>query len=138
MFNMLITPEQWMNRSGGTGWALFDCRFDLEDAAAGLSAYRQGHIPGACYAHLEEHLSGRPGPHTGRHPLPDSESLADKLGAWGVDKNTQVVVYDDSFGSVASRMWWLLRWLGHEAVALLDGGIQKWQREGKINIGIKC
>lgn len=130
MFNTLITPQHWINRAGGTSRALFDCRFDLKNADAGLSAYRQGHIPGACYAHLETHLSGTPGPRTGRHPLPDPHVLAAQLGAWGVGGDTQVMVYDDQGGAIATRMWWLLRWLGHRQVAVLEGGWQQWTDAG--------
>ncbi len=112
-------------------WVVFDCRFTLSDPEAGRRAYAQGHIPGARYAHLEEDLCAPVGPRTGRHPLPDPALLARKLGDWGVEAGKQVVVYDDSFGAMAARLWWLLRWLGHEAVALLDGGFPKWQREGR-------
>jgi thiosulfate/3-mercaptopyruvate sulfurtransferase len=112
-------------------WVVFDCRFTLTDPGAGQTAYVQAHIPGARYAHLDNDLSSPKNEHSGRHPLPDPAALAEKLGQWGVGEHTQVVVYDDSFGAIAVRLWWLLRWLGHDAVALLDGGLPKWQREGK-------
>jgi thiosulfate/3-mercaptopyruvate sulfurtransferase len=110
-------------------WVVFDCRFSLADPKAGMAAYRQSHIPNARYAHLERDLSGPITPHSGRHPLPDFALLAEKLGRWGVCDGTQVVVYDDAGGSFAARMWWLLRCLGHGAVAVLDGGIKQWQKE---------
>ena len=111
-------------------WIFVDCRFTLTNPAAGLAAWTHAHIPGARYAHLDNDLSAPRRPDTGRHPLPPPGSLAEKLGAWGVDSRKQVVVYDDSFGAMAGRLWWLLKWLGHDAVALLDGGLPKWRREG--------
>ena len=109
-------------------WVVVDCRFKLSDPAAGRRAYDQAHIPGARYAHLNEDLSAPVTAHSGRHPLPEIAQLARRLGTWGITANTQVVAYDDSFGSIAARLWWLLRWLGHPAVAVLDGGLQAWQR----------
>jgi thiosulfate/3-mercaptopyruvate sulfurtransferase len=111
-------------------WVIVDCRFALSDPGAGQRAYTAGHIPGARYAHLNDDLSSPVTPASGRHPLPDPSVLAEKLGAWGIDQRKQVVAYDDSFGAMASRLWWLLRWLGHDTVALLDGGLPRWQREG--------
>ena len=96
-------------------WAVVDCRFTLTDPDAGRRAYAAGHIPGAVYAHLNEDLSAPVRPDSGRHPLPDPERLAEKLGRWGIDNTMQVVVYDDSFGAMAARLWWLMHWLGHEA-----------------------
>lgn len=111
------------------GWVVVDCRFVLTDPGAGRRAHALGHIPGARYAHLNDDLSSPVTAVSGRHPLPSPERLAEKLSAWGIGHGKQVVVYDDSFGAMASRLWWLLRWLGHEAVAVLDGGLPKWQRE---------
>src|SRR3989304_5831122 len=87
----------------------------------------------APYAHLNEALSSPVTPGSGRHPLPYPNMLAEKLGRWGIDKTSQVVVYDDSFGAMAARLWWLLRWLGHEAVAGLHAGFPKGVR-GKTPI----
>jgi thiosulfate/3-mercaptopyruvate sulfurtransferase len=111
-------------------WVVVDCRFILTDPGAGRRAYEAGHVPGARYAHLNDDLSAPVTPISGRHPLPDPEQLAARLGAWGIDAGKQVVCYDDSFGAMAARLWWLLRWLGHERGALLDGGLPRWQREG--------
>jgi thiosulfate/3-mercaptopyruvate sulfurtransferase len=108
---------------------VFDCRFTLTDPDAGLHAYRIGHIPGARYAHLNDDLAAPITATSGRHPLPAPKELAEKLGRWGVDKTKQVVVYDSSFGAIAARMWWLLHWLGHKAVAVLDGDLRKWEKE---------
>ena len=107
-------------------WVLFDCRFDLADTGHGRRDYEHAHLPGARYAHLDEDLSSPITPHTGRHPLPDPERLCAWLGEQGVDATKQVIVYDDSGGNMAVRLWWLLRWLGHPAVAVLDGGWQAW------------
>jgi thiosulfate/3-mercaptopyruvate sulfurtransferase len=113
-------------------WAIVDCRFRLDDKAAGRQGYLAGHIPGAVYAHLDEDLSSPiiPGK-TGRHPLPTVERFAATLSAWGIDNQTQVVAYDDASGVMAGRLWWMLRWLGHDAVAVLDGDLRAWQREGR-------
>lgn len=113
-------------------WVVVDCRFVLSSPAAGRQAYEAGHIPGARYAHLDDDLSSPKTATSGRHPLPDPATLAARLGAWGIGPGKQVVVYDDSFGAMASRLWLLLRWLGHDTAALLDGGMPRWQREGHL------
>lgn len=107
---------------------IIDCRFSLADTSAGKALYLQGHIPGALYAHLDQDLSSEITPTSGRHPLPDFKQLADRVSDWGIGPQSQVVVYDDASGFFASRLWWLLRTLGHPRVAVLDGGIQAWQR----------
>ena len=129
-FTTLVRPDQLAQHLRDPRWVIFDCRFALTRPESGRQAYMKSHIPGARYAHLDEDLAGPVTPSSGRHPLPDAATLARKLGAWGVDRSKQVVVYDDSFGSMAVRLWWLLRWLGHDAVALLDGGFPAWQRQG--------
>lgn len=129
-YTTLISPAELARHLNDPAWVVVDCRFTLTDTEAGRRAYLQGHIPGARYAHLDDDLSSPVTATTGRHPLPDPHALARKLGAWGIDASKQVVVYDATFGSMAARLWWLLRWLGHERVALLDGGFPRWQREG--------
>ncbi len=131
MLTTLIDTETLSRHLDDPRWVVMDCRFSLGDPGAGARACAAGHIPGARYAHLEADLSSPVTPASGRHPLPSPNNLAEKLGGWGIDRNRQVVVYDDTFGAMAARLWWLLRWLGHEAVALLDGGFPKWQREGR-------
>lgn len=111
-------------------WLVVDVRHQLSDAAYGERAYAAGHIPGAVFLHCDRDLSGPMTGSNGRHPLPDPEKLARCLGDIGIDSTTQVVVYDDVQGMIAGRLWWLLRWLGHDAVALLDGGLQAWQAAG--------
>ncbi|HUO80684.1 MAG TPA: sulfurtransferase [Steroidobacteraceae bacterium] len=109
---------------------IVDCRFDLGDPDAGPALYRGGHLPGAVYAHLDADLSGPRAPWTGRHPLPEPEALAATFGRLGIGAGVQVVGYDDSGGIYAARLWWLLRWLGHEAAAVLDGGLAAWRAAG--------
>jgi thiosulfate/3-mercaptopyruvate sulfurtransferase len=113
---------------------LLDASFDLADATAGERAYAQGHLPGAQYAHLERDLSGTklaPGPgFTGRHPLPRRADFAATAGRWGVGPTQNVVAYDRQGGPYAARLWWLLRWLGHARVWVLDGGIDAWVAVG--------
>ena len=112
-------------------WIMVDCRFNLMEPEAGRRAYRENHLPGARYAHLDEDLSGPITPETGRHPLPDPARLAQRFGAWGIGHHTQVEAYDDLGGMLAAaRLWWLLRWLGHETVAVLDGGLPAWLKAG--------
>lgn len=110
---------------------IVDCRFQLSDKGAGRRAYDAGHVPGACYADLEVDLSGPivPGV-TGRHPLPGLSELTHKLRGWGVKNDTRVIAYDDAGGAMAARLWWLLRWLGHDDVFVCDGGYQAWLAAG--------
>lgn len=109
---------------------VFDCRFDLADTDLGEQAYAAGHIPGAHYLHLDRDLSGAKTGTNGRHPLPARDALVDTLKAHGLRQNQQIVAYDAQGGMYAARLWWLLRWLGHDSVAVLDGGLQAWQSEG--------
>jgi thiosulfate/3-mercaptopyruvate sulfurtransferase len=111
---------------------ILDCRFALEDPAYGQRAHATGHLPGACFADLERDLSApvEPG-RTGRHPLPEPQSLCARLRAWGVNNDSDIVLYDDGPGAFAARAWWLLLWLGkREGVYLLDGGLNAWQDAG--------
>ena len=125
----LITPRQLAARLEDRDLAVIDCRFDLARPQWGREAYAGARIPHALYAHLDQDLSGKPSPATGRHPLPPIEELAARLGRWGIDRQVQVVAYDQSSGAYAARLWWLLRWLGHTRVAVLDGGLAAWQQE---------
>ena len=111
-------------------FALVDCRFKLDDVGWGEEQWRHGHIPGAVYAHLDRDLSGPKSGTNGRHPLPDPEVLARTFGRFGIS-NQQVVAYDQDTGMFASRLWWLLRWMGHDSVAVLDGGFARWVEEGR-------
>lgn len=131
VFTTLIPRGELVRHLNDPDWAIVDCRFSLDRPERGRGDYFEGHIPGAVYAHLEEDLSGRviPGK-TGRHPLPPVQDIAAKLSGWGIADGVQVVAYDDAGGSIASRMWWILRWMGHNAVAVLDGGWTAWQNAG--------
>src|SRR5882724_10467252 len=112
-------------------WRVVDCRFKLDDEGWGLREYHAGHIPGAAYAHLGDDLSSPPTGRNGRHPLPDPAMLAQTLGRLGIARGVQVVAYDQDSGMFASRLWWLLRWMGHDEAAVLDGGFAKWLAEGR-------
>jgi thiosulfate/3-mercaptopyruvate sulfurtransferase len=127
MFTTLISAQQLAGHLNDPNWRVIDCRFSLADTEAGRRAYAQGHIPGALYAHLDEDLCAPiiPG-QTGRHPLPDKDFMTQKFSSWGIDEGVQVVAYDDKTGMVASRLWWMLRSLGHTRVAVLDGGFADW------------
>ena len=125
----LITPRQLAARLEDRDLAVIDCRFDLGRPEWGREAHAGARIPHALYAHLDHDLSGKIGAATGRHPLPTVEEMAARLGQWGIDAQVQVVAYDQSSGAYAARLWWLLRWLGHTRVAVLDGGLAAWQEE---------
>jgi thiosulfate/3-mercaptopyruvate sulfurtransferase len=129
-FKTLISAQALAEQLNNCNWVLFDCRFSLTDDEAGEKTYRQAHITGARYAHLNRDLSTPIKSYTGRHPLPNFTSLAKQLGLWGVNNRSQVIAYDDAGGAFAGRLWWLLRSMGHEQVAVLDGGIQQWQKLG--------
>ena len=121
-----------MAHLGAPQWVIVDCRYTLSEPLAGHNAFLSSRIPGACYADLEKDLSGprsTDSVSSGRNPLPDPATFAQTLSRWGISPATQVVVYDDSFGSIAARLWWLLRVSGHRSVALLDGGWPVWKRK---------
>ena len=115
---------------GSQDIVIVDCSFDLADPAAGRESYHQGHLPGAFYLHLDNELSGPKTGFNGRHPLPDADVLTARLRALGINDGTLVVAYDAQGAMYAARLWWLLRWLGHEASAVLDGGKAAWVAAG--------
>ncbi len=127
MYKTLVEANEVATNLDNPTWVVVDCRFSLDDTELGRRQYCEGHVPGAVYAHVDEDLSARviPGA-TGRHPLPDPEVLASTFGSWGIGDGMQVVAYDDAAGAMAARLWWLLKWLGHQAVAVLDGGWSAW------------
>lgn len=133
VFTTIISADALQKNIKNPDWAIVDCRFSLGNPEKGRQEYLKGHIPDAVYAHLNDDLSGTiiPGK-TGRHPLPTVEKAAEKFSIMGIDKKVQVVVYDDwpLNGANAARLWWMLRWLGHEAVAVLDGGWMNWVKSG--------
>jgi thiosulfate/3-mercaptopyruvate sulfurtransferase len=130
MYTTLIEPAELAAHTQAADWVVLDCRSELSRPDWGASAYAQGHIPNAIYAHLDRDLSGPVTSTSGRHPLPAREALAATLGRWGIDANVQVVAYDQGNGAYASRLWWLLRWVGHLRVAVLNGGFAAWQQAG--------
>lgn len=144
MYTTLITPAQLKDLlQSGTPNMVFDCTFDLMNPAAGEQLFRASHIPGAVYVHLDHALSdkGPPGPDAkptmpadaasgGRHPLPSREKFATWLSSIGFANGMQAVVYDRNGANYCGRLWWMLKWAGHDAVAVLDGGLQAWQAEG--------
>ncbi len=124
----LISCDELAQHLDDDTWLVVDCRFSLADPSAGRARYAQGHIPGAVYAHLNDDLSGPiVAGSTGRHPLPDPHTAAQTFGRLGIHAGLNVVAYDDMGGALgAARLWWMLRWLGHDAAAVLDGGWQAW------------
>lgn len=129
-YTTLIEPPDLLPHLSDGEWVVVDCRFDLADPAAGTRLYAAAHIPGARYAHLNEDLSGPLTPASGRHPLPDPERFAHRLGSWGIEHSSQVVAYDEASGAIAARLWWMLRWVGHRRVAVLNGGLRAWLTAG--------
>ncbi len=127
----LITPAALALQLSDPDWLVADCRFELGRPDAGRAAWRAGHIAGAIYADLERDLSAPVTAATGRHPLPMVEDLAATFSRFGIGERTQVVCYDAGNGAYAARLWWILRYLGHEAVAVLDGGFAAWVEEGR-------
>jgi thiosulfate/3-mercaptopyruvate sulfurtransferase len=130
VFKTLIGAGSLQELLGKPRLAVIDCRFDLMNPDAGRQAYLTAHIPGARYVDLNRDLSAPIGPDTGRHPLPAPDAFAARLGSLGIGNHTQVVAYDDANGSLAARLWWMLRWVGHDAVAVLDGGLKAWISSG--------
>jgi thiosulfate/3-mercaptopyruvate sulfurtransferase len=142
MYTTLISaPQLQALTTSGQRFMVFDCSFNLMDAQAGEAMYTEAHIPGAVYAHLDKHLSAAKDPATGkaapgtsasggRHPLPTREAFAAWLRSVGFDNSMQVVVYDRQGANYCGRLWWMLKWAGHDNVAVLDGGLQAWQAAG--------
>ncbi|HSS27209.1 MAG TPA: sulfurtransferase [Usitatibacter sp.] len=126
---ILVSPSELEKHLGDPNWVVFDTRHELTDPARGPRAYAEGHIPGAYFLHVDDDLSGPKTGQNGRHPLPDLATFAAKVESAGVTPSSHVVVYDDLGGNYAVRLWWMLRWLGHERVALLDGGFPLWEKE---------
>ena len=126
--HILLVAQVLRERLDDPNWVVVDCRSELSDREYGRRSYIENHIPGAVFLDLDKDLAGPVAPDTGRHPLPAVKSIVAALGAAGIEKSSNVVVYDQSHGAIAARAWWMLRWLGHESVYLLDGGYSRWQR----------
>jgi thiosulfate/3-mercaptopyruvate sulfurtransferase len=135
MYTTLISAADLASHIDDPNWVVVDCRHDLANLSAGRDGYAVAHLPHAVFADMETDLSGAKrgadGVFRGRHPLPERDALIDTLRGWGVNDGTQVVAYDAHGGMFAARLWWLLRWIGHEAVAVLDGGMAAWQAAGQ-------
>ena len=133
-YTTLISAEDLSKNLFEHDWIVLDCRHDLANPEAGRIAYEEGHIPNAQFAHLDTDLAGEKvgadNVFRGRHPLPDRASFIATLQSWGINDTSQVVVYDAHGGMFAARLWWMLRWVGHEAVAVLDGGVPAWLANG--------
>jgi len=130
VYTTLIQPAEVAASMADARWAILDCRFELAQPDWGERAYASAHIPHALYAHLDRDLAGAVTPASGRHPLPNLAHWRQTLGRWGIDQNMQVVAYDQGSGAYAARLWWLLRWVGHTRVAVLDGGYAAWLAAG--------
>lgn len=129
--NLIVSPEWLAANTENPQVVIIDCRFSLADSESGQKQYQESHIPGAFYLDLNRDLASAVGKHGGRHPLPNMGELADKLSAIGINSSeTLVVAYDDSRLAFAARLWWLLRYMGHSKVALLDGGFSAWKAAG--------
>ncbi|MGH8849693.1 MAG: sulfurtransferase [Casimicrobiaceae bacterium] len=131
MYTTLISTDELARHLADPAYVIVDCRHNLSDIEAGERAYRAGHLPGARFLHIDRDLSGPRTGFNGRHPLPDIGALSATLGRIGIDSSRQVVAYDQNSGMWASRLWWSLQWLGHDAVAVLDGGLDRWLAEGR-------
>ncbi|WP_077614842.1 sulfurtransferase [Caenibacillus caldisaponilyticus] len=126
-----IVGQDWLaQRLGSPNIVVVDCRFNMADPEEGKREYERFHIPGAVYFDLEEDMSGPVTEHGGRHPLPDPKTFAEKLGERGIDHTKTVIAYDDQNGAMAARFWWLLGYLGHPNVAVLDEGFSAWVKKG--------
>ncbi|HSN19679.1 MAG TPA: sulfurtransferase [Usitatibacter sp.] len=129
MESILVSTEELARHLDDPAWVVFDARHDLAHPETGREAYLEGHIPGAYFMHMDEDLSAPKTGTNGRHPLPDVNEFARRINRCGLQPGSRVVAYDDAGGGYAVRLWWMLRWLGHERVALLDGGWPLWLRE---------
>jgi len=129
----LVSVAQLAKGLNQPHWVVIDCRFSLADTSQGEAHFQQSRIPGAQYAHLDRHLSSSiVAGVTGRHPLPDASTLETQFKSWGINNDSQIIAYDDKSGAIASRLWWLCRWLGHEACAVLNGGFSAWKKANML------
>lgn len=132
MHDSLISPQIVNEHLEDSNWCFFDCRYVLTEPDKKQAEFAVSHLPGALYAHMNRDLAAPPIPgKTGRHPLPEKQELIKLFSTWGIDHAVQVVIYDDAGGAYAVRLWWMLRWLGHDAVAVMDGGWPRWVKEGR-------
>ena len=143
VFSTLVSTTDLATHRDDARRVILDCRHDLADPQAGRAAFAAGHIPGARFAAIDNDLSDKTsaadGIFRGRHPLPQRAAFLETLRAWGIDDSTQVVAYDAQGGMFAARLWWMLRWVGHARVAVLDGGLPAWTGAGlPLTIGAEA
>ena len=129
-YKTIISAENLIESLPDENTLVFDCRCDIKDTTYGIQAYTEGHIPGSIYVNVDTDLASEKTPSSGRHPLPDADALSEKLSQWGLSSEKQAVIYDDASGAFAGRMWWILKWLGHKKVAVLDGGLGSYMSTG--------
>jgi thiosulfate/3-mercaptopyruvate sulfurtransferase len=129
-YTTLVSAETLKAHLGDPRWVILDVRHDLFDLQAGMRAYRDGHVPGAQFASIDDDLSGTKTGRNGRHPMPTREALVERFRTWGIGNGSQIVAYDAQGGQFAARVWWLARWLGYRCVAVLDGGWPAWIAAG--------
>ena len=142
-YSTIISAQQLNTIINDDNVRVFDCRFSLKDPQGGLKSYQSGHLPMAQFADMDTQLSSAMTQSSGRHPLPKEEVFLAQLKSWGINNDTQVIAYDDISGAFAARLWWMMRWMGHEKVAVLNGGMQQWtqqsyslkQNEVKFSLG---
>ena len=138
-YKTIISAEDLINNINNKEFIIFDCRCDIKETSYGIDQYTEGHIPNAVFVDIDTDLADKKTSTSGRHPLPDPKILTEKLCNWGMSNTKQVVIYDDAGGAFASRMWWILRWLGHEKTALLNGGLGAHMAAGgKLTSEIKA
>lgn len=129
-FDTIISAQELNAIINDENVRVFDCRFSLKDPQGGLKSYQSGHLPNAQFADMDTQLSSAMTESSGRHPLPDVEVFIQQLLKWGINNDTQVIAYDDISGAFAARLWWMMRWVGHKNVAVLNGGMKQWTEAG--------
>jgi len=129
-YKTIISADNLMKNLNNEDFIIFDCRCDISDSSYGIDAYNEGHIENAIFVDIDHDLASEKTASSGRHPLPDPQLLSEKLSQWGMTNNKQAIVYDDAGGAFAGRMWWILKWLGHNNVAVLDGALGAWMSNG--------
>ena len=129
-YKTIISDSDLRNNIDNKGFIIFDTRCDIKDRGYGIDSYTEGHIENSIFVDVDTDLASEKQAGTGRHPLPQVEVFCEKLSHWGMDNNKQVVVYDDAGGAFAARLWWMMKWLGHDNVAVLNGGLNSWVKNG--------
>ena len=129
-YKTIISDSDLKNNIGNKDFIIFDTRCDIKDRGYGIDSYTEGHIENSIFVDVDIDLASERQAGTGRHPLPQVDVFCEKLSHWGMDNNKQVIVYDDAGGAFAGRLWWMMKWLGHDDVAVLNGGLNSWVKNG--------